>query len=175
MKSSFKVNFIINKIRDKNIIALPTDTIFGLSSLPTMALTDKLSTLKNRNKNKGFILLTSNLIYLDKYIDEKYLKMLETEYKNIDIATTFIVPSSHFLATNGTIAVRLTGDSLIKNICNKLKSAIISTSCNISGNKNIKTLLKLRLFFGNDIPAIAPRENNTQSKIINLLTKEVLR
>ena len=175
MKSSFKTNLLIKKIRDKNIVALPTDTIFGLSCLPTKALVSELFALKNRNKNKGFILLTSNLIYLAKYIDEKYLKILEIEYKNIKNPTTFIVPSQHFLATKNTIAVRLTSDNLIQNICIKLKSAIISTSCNISGGNNIKTLLKLRLFFDNNIFAITPRANNTPSKIINLLTKEVLR
>lgn len=169
-----KERLIISKIKNNEIVAIPSDTIFGLSCLPNITNIKKLNKLKQRSDNKGFILLTSNLEYLQKFIDTKYLKILEQEYAKITTPTTFIVPSVHKLATHNTLAIRLTDNPLITKICSQLNSAILSTSCNISGKKNINTTLKLRLFFKN-IAFLTPNTNNKSSTIIDIISGAILR
>jgi L-threonylcarbamoyladenylate synthase len=170
-----KEYFIIQRIKAGEIVAIPTDTIFGLSCLPTMANIDKLNKLKQRNPNKGFILLTSNLQYLTPFIEKKYITILKKEYATITTPTTFIVPSNHAIATHHSLAIRLTDNAFINTICTKTHSAIVSTSCNISGKKSITSLLMLRKFFGK-INAIVPQvTNNMPSTIIDLHSKKIIR
>jgi L-threonylcarbamoyladenylate synthase len=175
MSIMIKENFIIQKLKKNKVVAIPTDTIFGFSCLPSVENFHKLANLKNRNPNKGFIILTSDLKYLSAFITQKHLDLLQKEYKKTHKPTTFIVPSFHKLATKNTIAIRLTSDNLIDKICNKLNSAIISTSCNLAGKNNIKTILKLRLFFGK-IDFITPKNSDEKSStIIDLMSGKILR
>ncbi len=171
-----RVNLAVKKLKNNGIIAIPTDTIYGLSCLPNNA--HKLIKLKNRTNNKGLILIANDLQYFTKYINIETINMLKKKYQQTTSPTTFIVHSKKNITfgVKQTIAVRLVDNKLITMICKLTNSAIISSSVNISGKNNAKTIVKLKVYFGNKIDyIIAPNNCNKPSVIINLITNKKVR
>lgn len=171
-----KTNFIISSLRKNSIVAIPTDTIYGLSCLPNAIAIKKLLQLKQRSNKKGLIIIASNIKYFTKYMSADVLRQLLKAQNNITIPTTFIVPSNnHVFGVKNTIAVRLTSNKLIKKICNSLDSAIISTSANISKQKNINNILQLKANFKNLTAYLPPTQNKNPSSIVDLLNNTIIR
>ncbi len=176
-KPMIKHNYIIHGLRRGEVVSIPTDTVYGLSCIIHPRSIAKLQQLKQRDSRKGFIILTSNLAYLEPYVDEEISALLSYEYSTITAPTTFVVPCTHRIARNGTLAVRLTTHPLIHNICHTLGQAIISTSANISGKSIITKARELRKNFGNTLQYSLPPSASSASPscIINLLTREQYR
>lgn len=162
------------------VISIPTDTIQGLSCLPDELLAvEKIINLKRRSANKGLILLSSDPAYVAAYVANPAL------LDEIDIKgepTTYLLEASAnapSLLTGGfsTIAIRLTDNHLIQDLCMQTHSALVSTSANTSGKDCATSILQLKVFFGQDLDyVIAPKNYNGQaSKIINLETGERVR
>ncbi|MBE8190483.1 MAG: hypothetical protein HAW58_06515 [Candidatus Thioglobus sp.] len=96
--------------------------------------------------------------------------------------TTYLLKSSpnvsRLLRGNfDTIALRLTDNNLISQLCKATGSALVATSANISGKPVAASLLDLRIIFKGQLDfCIAPKiGDNRPSKIINLHTGERLR
>ena len=166
------------------VIAHPTDTIYGLGCLANNPSgIQKIIELKNRDINKGFILLASDIGYLLPYIDSHMSKdLLKQISLPLKIPTTFLVPKSEELSpllagSNELLAVRITSNSLIKFFCEKTDSALISTSANLNGKKVATTKRELKHYFGNQLDYALPpsRYNSKPSRIINLITGEIIR
>jgi len=166
------------------VIAHPTDTIYGLAcvannSKAIMTLID----LKQRDIEKGFILLASDIDFLLPYIDSNLdREMLKKISKPANKPTTYLVPKSSLVSVlisgeNELIAVRVTSDPLISYFCENTGSALISTSANIKGRKVASSLNELRTYFNDDLAfALPPNTYNSEpSRIINLVTGERLR
>ena len=163
----------------KGVIAHPTDTIYGLSCLANnQSAIHALADLKQRDINKGFILLASDIDFLLPYIDPNLdIELLQKLTKPVDKPTTYLVPKSENVSSLITgdhelLAVRITSDPLISYFCENTGSALISTSANTQGNKVAKSLLELRTYFGNELDFVLPpnKYNSEPSRIINLLT-----
>ncbi len=176
----FMTRLASNVLQRGGIISLPTDTIQGLSCLPKFDKTlQDLLMLKRRSPAKGLILLASDKRYFADFVDDV------TSLDKVKIGST---PTTYLLKANqnvsslliggfDTIAVRLTDNLLIAQLCKATGSALVSTSANISGTKCARTMLDLKIAFGNELDcALAPKNYNTQpSKIINGQTGEQLR
>ncbi|MCH9746299.1 MAG: Sua5/YciO/YrdC/YwlC family protein [Proteobacteria bacterium] len=178
---NFKTRSAIKALNNGGVISIPTDTIQGLSCLPRFeSAMQRLVDIKQRSDAKGLILLASDLIYIARYVaDESMLIQLA---KQTDKPTTYLVKASHqapklLLGGHDTIAIRLTKHPLIANLCTQTKSALVSSSANISGSREAKTLLDLRIYFKDELDYIIAPSNalNSPSSIINLHTGEKLR
>lgn len=132
---------IIKTLENGGIILYPTDTIWGLGCDATNEKAcQKLIELKQRGNEKSFIILVDSIQMLEKYTTE----FPEVCYELIDYATrplTIIYPSVRFLAesvksSDGSVGIRVTKDPVCKQIIQKLKRPIVSTSANFSGEKS---------------------------------------
>ena len=177
---SIQTTLAAQHLQQGGVISIPTDTIQGLSCLPDCERAlERIIQLKHRAPNKGLILLASDPVYIAPYVaDPMVLDRLEVGGD----PTTYLVKASeqvHPLLTGGfpTIAVRLTDNALIKDLCAQTHSALVSTSANTSGKDCATSVLQLKVFFGDDLDyVIAPKNYNSQaSKIINLETGERVR
>ena len=127
-------------VKNGGIILYPTDTIWGIGCDPkNEKALEKINLLKKRN-DKHFIILVESERLLN-----RYAKIIpEVCYDLIDFAEkplTIIYPKGQFvakqvLAKDGSIAVRVVKDKFCRTLIQKLKSGIISTSANISGEKS---------------------------------------
>jgi L-threonylcarbamoyladenylate synthase len=133
-------------VRNGGVILYPTDTVWGLGCDPNNedALA-KISALKKRTDGKSFILLVNNESLLSRYVKE----IPDICYDLIDCADaplTIVYPQGQYvskkvMAEDGSIAIRITKNEFCTGLINKTKSAIVSTSANISG-KNTATKLE---------------------------------
>ena len=130
-----------NVIKDGGIILYPTDTIWGIGCDPNneKAL-ERINEIKKRQKDKNFIVLVDSERLLNRYakvIPEVCFDLIDFTNKPL----TIIYPKGKFvakqvLAVDGSIGVRLVKDEFCTKLIQKLKSGLISTSANISGEKS---------------------------------------
>jgi L-threonylcarbamoyladenylate synthase len=125
-------------IKKGGVILYPTDTIWGFGCDPnneTAVL--KLIDIKKRDRSKSLIILVNSEAML-----QRYAKIIpDVCFDLIDCATaplTIVYPKGQFvakeiLAADGSIAIRLTKDPFCCQLMQKIKSGIVSTSANISG------------------------------------------
>jgi L-threonylcarbamoyladenylate synthase len=176
---------VIDCLKQDKIVALPTESVFGLSCRVKEICIQKLIRLKRRDATKGLILLGGSWEQLSHYVDQSiltssHIEMIRTPQKK---AITWVVPASDCapkLLTGGrkTIAIRLTTDTFLKDICNIFGEAIISTSANIANAKPAKNSSQVGQYFPVGIDYIYEGEimnNNPPSKILELLSGQVLR
>jgi L-threonylcarbamoyladenylate synthase len=131
----------VEKLKAGLTILYPTDTIWGLGcdALNPDAI-QAVFLLKERPKNKSFIVLVDSVPMLERYIKE----IPEVCYDIIDLSdkpTTIIYDNPIQLpdslhAEDGSIGIRVTNDPFCKAVIRQLKRPIVSTSANISGAPN---------------------------------------
>ena len=168
----------LNYLR-KGVIAHPTDTIYGLACLANNPSAIKaLINLKQRDLDKGFILLASDVGYVLPYIDENLdISLIKKLRQHTAVPTTYLVPksastSSLISGSSDLVAVRITSDPLVRYFCENTESALISTSANLSGQKVASNMAELKAYFNQSLAyALPPNKYNSQpSIIIDLLT-----
>lgn len=131
----------VEHLRKGNTILYPTDTIWGLGcdALNPIAI-EEIDRLKNRPKNKSFIILVDGFPMLERYIRD----VPEVCYDIIDLSvkpTTIIYDNpillpDILLAEDGSIGIRVTNDPFCQSVIRQFKKPIVSTSANISGSPN---------------------------------------
>ena len=178
MNPSKRQIMALDYLRD-GVIAHPTDTVYGLACLANNPGAIKtLIDLKQRDFDKGFILLASGVEYILPYIDANLdIKLINKLAKQSTIPTTYLVPksettSSFISGTSEFVAVRITSYPLVRFFCKNTGSALISTSANPQGQKVASNMIELRSYFNQALSfALPPNKYNSEpSKIINLVT-----
>ena len=128
----------IEILRNGGTILYPTDTIWGLGCDATNdEACQKIISLKERPKNKSFIVLVDGFAMLERYIPN----FPEVCYDLADFATkplTIIYPNATGLANavmaeDGSVGIRITKDPLCVKLIRGIRKPLVSTSANKSG------------------------------------------
>ncbi|QCI21771.1 L-threonylcarbamoyladenylate synthase type 1 TsaC [Buchnera aphidicola (Hyadaphis tataricae)] len=177
--------YCINMLHEKNVIAYPTESMFGLGCDPNSKnAIMKLLYLKKRNIEKGFILVASNFDQIKMYIDEDNLSKEQKKrmFLHWPGPFTFLLPARSgvpkwLTGKFQTIAVRISAHVSIIELCNAFGSALISTSANITNMHPSKTYKELFNYFGQDFPVLHGKIGNEKypSTIINITNGNLIR
>tara|TARA_B100001173_G_C15973895_1_gene541291 strand:- start:651 stop:1187 length:537 start_codon:yes stop_codon:yes gene_type:complete len=171
---------IIEALRQGNVIAYPTEGVWGLGCDPlNEEAILKLISLKKRSKEKGLIVIGSNIDQFSNFIDiHKYKDELLSKWPG---PHTWLVPVkekiSRFIIGNNTkIALRLSSHKDVINICDNFESAIISSSANKENSPPLESPDEIRKIF----PEVSILDGklgglNRPSKIQDLITGEYIR
>lgn len=131
----------VSTLANHGIILYPTDTIWGIgcNALDSEAI-EKIKSLKQRDEQKSFILLMTDLKQLSKFIAAP-LPDLEDKLNAFSIPTTVVYPNAinlpdSILAPDGSIAARITRDPFCRSLIKRLKAPIVSTSANLRDEAN---------------------------------------
>ena len=96
--------------------------------------------------------------------------------------TTYIVPASagapNWLTVKNTLAIRLSKDLFIKNICGLLKLPIVSTSANLHGQNPCKSAEEVKKIMGSQLDYIVFKDTgpfNNPSTIVDLSSGKIIR
>ncbi len=153
-----KLNIAVKYLQNSGVIASPTDTIYGLIALSSDPIAiEKLLHIKRRSPKKGLILLSSDISFILPFIADKLTKQqLISISSPKKIPTTYLFKASkktpYYLKGNfNTVAIRITNNDIIRYLCLKSSSALVSTSANISNKSCAKNMLKLKVYFGSNI------------------------
>ena len=176
------VNEIVNEIKKGKVVALPTDTVYGLFSLPTIEGRDAINTLKGSPKEKQLSLMADNF---EKYIDiikiSKYHKILIDE--TLPGKITYIVSTSDNIKNQDinplgeSVGIRVPSfeqeDTFFLRKVLANFNYLFATSANLSGEDVIDNYIDLRKTF----PGILIKEeinklSKKSTKIISLLNNQ---
>ena len=167
---------------DGGVIAYPTESVFGLGCDPSneQAIA-KILEIKKRTLEMGFVLLTPNIEIVSGWVNmsNKQLKIFSSPSKR---PTTYIVPASvaapKWLAVKNTLAIRLSNDPFIKNICGLLGLPIVSTSANLHGENPCKSAEEVQKIMGSQLDYIVFKQTgpfNNPSTIVDLSSGKTIR
>lgn len=125
------------------IILYPTDTIWGIGCDATNPeAVKRVYDIKHRNDAKALITLIDSEAKLEAYVTN----VPEVAWQLIEVAEkplTIIYDGARNLAPNllaedGSTGIRITREEFSKNLCMRMRRAIVSTSANISGEPSPK-------------------------------------
>jgi len=166
------------------ILAHPTEGVWGLgcNALNKNSFT-KIYNLKKRTQNKSFILLIPSIDSFKKYLktlsieDTVFLKKIWPGHTTILIEYNENLPS-HLHNDSGKIALRVSNHLPTKQLIEGFDGFMISTSANISGQKNLLNPKQIMDTFDDTDLAYYDAllgNNKKPSTIIDLESKKVIR
>lgn len=115
----------------RQIVALPTDTIYGMSALVTQPMFKRLCELKQRPLSHSFVLLVDDIARMRRLVDS--LNMRDARLLTQTKRTSWLLPAHSaplWLSRNSKIALRVCPHPVIQALCKKLDAPLFSTSFN---------------------------------------------
>lgn len=133
----------VNVMNRGGVILYPTDTIWGLGCDATNEeAVKKIYEIKHRIDSKALITLVDSDVKIEFYVrevpdvtwdliefSEKPLTIIYDNARNL---------ASNLLAEDGSAGIRVTKEPFSRELCMRMKRAIVSTSANISGEPSPK-------------------------------------
>jgi L-threonylcarbamoyladenylate synthase len=163
------------------VIAYPTEGVFGLGCMPDDdAALLRLLTLKQRDPEKGLILIASRKEQLDDWIAGGGQSIPDPDPAK---PTTWIAPAQEHVSPlvrgkHAGVAVRLTTNPTAAAICDAVGGPITSTSANFAGQPVARNRHVLRRRFASCVDFIVPGDCGPvtgPSEIRDLESGKVLR
>jgi L-threonylcarbamoyladenylate synthase len=145
-------------LQQGKIVAMPTDTVYGLHCTPDhLPAIEKILLLKQRNADKGLILIADRLETFTPYmapIPENIAQKIR-----LHPGITWLVPANKHVSPLitgqfDTIAIRICQQPFIAKLCALLGTPLISTSANISHHPVAKNIDEIKQMFPQGIDLI---------------------
>ncbi|GAP71644.1 tRNA threonylcarbamoyl adenosine modification protein [Candidatus Symbiothrix dinenymphae] len=128
----------VEVLRKGGVILYPTDTVWGIGCDATNSeAVRRVYGIKQRADSKAMLVLIDTTAKLDYYVDELpdiALDLIEVDDKPLTIiysGARNVAPE--LIAADGTLGIRVTREAFSQQLCRQLKSPLVSTSANISG------------------------------------------
>jgi len=131
------------------LIAYPTEAVYGLGCNPLdRDAVQRLLQLKQRPVEKGLILIAADFDQLRPFIIEPPADVMAPVLASWPGPATWLLPAAPetpawLTGSHNAIAVRVTAHPLAAELCRACRSALVSTSANVSGQKPAKSALAL--------------------------------
>jgi len=168
----------VEAIRSGRIVAVPTETYYGLAVDPLNQLAlQELFALKKRPHYKPILILISRLEQLEKYAaatPSRYLSLIDCYWPG---PLTLVFParpeiSEVLTGGTGTIGIRLTSHPVACRIIEQLGGPITATSANLSSQEPARTARQVKECFGNRLGWIVdggPADEGLGSTVVNIV------
>ena len=162
--SSNQINEAVHVLQQGGVIAYPTESVYGLGCDPAnYQAVQKLLDIKQRNRDKGLILIAADFDQLTPFLAE-----LEGSLKERVLATwpgpvTWLWPARSGVSTwlrgeHATIAIRVTDHPLAVQLCQAFGGALVSTSANVSGSPPARNADQVRAQFEDQLDYVLEGE-----------------
>lgn len=144
------------------IVAYPTEAVFGLGCDPrNRAAVARLLALKRRRLDKGLILIAADFAQLEAFVAPLAPERMAQIRATWPGPVTWLLPAREttpdwLTGRHQTLAVRVTAHPLAAALCRACRSALVSTSANLSRRPPARTGLQVRLRLGNAVDFILP-------------------
>lgn len=176
LNNTTEINQAIECIQKNGIILMPTDTVYGLSGRAfSREVFELINQIKNRPKEKRFILLVADFEMLQSYVSvsESILQKLNQfqQPTTVIYQNTKNLPA-YLLASDGSIAIRVVqNESWLKHFIQQVGEPILSTSANISGQETPLTFHEIDKRVLNQVDFILKRKDNHR----NIKSSQIIR
>jgi L-threonylcarbamoyladenylate synthase len=177
------IDAVADVLRNNKVVVLPTETVYGLSTIATsQSAIDKIYKIKKRNpkQQKHLIMLVRSFCMIRKYcfLSKKQYDYLKKEWSKKRALTGVLrgrnnLEVKHLVNDDGGMAVRLPKNDFLLALIKALDTPIVSTSLNITGQKELEDVSKVSEYFKDKKPDViidAGKLNKQKpSKIVNLM------
>ena len=157
MASPFHIREAARVLHAGGLVAYPTEAVYGLGCDPLNSeAVERLLQLKQRPWQKGLILIAASIEQLSPFIlpiEAQYQKKLDVTWPG---PTTWLVPASDSCpewvrGSHNTVAVRVSAEPLVRQLCSVFGGALISTSANHAGQSPAKNPLRVQRTLGAEL------------------------
>jgi L-threonylcarbamoyladenylate synthase len=171
------IDFVVKSLNAGNVVALPTDTFYGLAVDPVnLSAVDRIYEIKTRARHKPLSLLISEVAQayeLARSLDTAFDRLAEKFWPG---PLTIIVKAGGKLplrvtANTGNLALRVPEAAIPRAIVARLGLPITATSANLSGLPECAYATAVREQLGDKIPLIVdggPTPRTMPTTIIDL-------
>ncbi|CAI1151512.1 L-threonylcarbamoyladenylate synthase type 1 TsaC [Serratia proteamaculans] len=176
---------IIDALHNHQVIAYPTEAVFGLGCDPdSEQAVNALLALKQRPWEKGLILVAADYAQLTPYIDDTVLSKQQraTMFASWPGPVTWVIPArseTPRLLTGcfNSLAVRVSDHPLVQQLCRQFGKPLVSTSANLSGQEPCRSADEVQQQFGAAFPVLAGNVGGrlNPSEIRDVLTGKQIR
>jgi tRNA threonylcarbamoyl adenosine modification protein (Sua5/YciO/YrdC/YwlC family) len=155
-----RIDYIVSCLRKGDVVALPTDTFYGLAVDPVnLQAVEQIYQIKNRPKNKPLSLLIASLAQayeLARDTDALLDKLAERFWPG---PLTIIVRAGYKLplrvtANTGNVALRVPAAAIARAVVERFGLPITATSANLQGASECSSAECVRDQLGDRIPLI---------------------
>jgi L-threonylcarbamoyladenylate synthase len=184
MVPSSDYNHAIKALRNGEVIAYPTEAVYGLGCDPfNSQAVFKLLSIKRRQPEKGLILVASDwsqIENLTKPIAPQLLSHIQTTWPG---PTTWVFPASDLVpnwikGNKDTIALRVSAHPVVHELCERFCGPIVSTSANIENHPTKRDYRTCSIAFKDSVDYIFQGRCGGQknpSTIRDAITSQILR
>jgi L-threonylcarbamoyladenylate synthase len=174
----------LQALANGGVIACPTEAVWGLSCDPwNDAAIARLLELKHRSAAQGLILVAadaSQLAFLLKDLPAALRSKMAVSWPG---PNSWLVPHEGRVSPlvhgrHESVAVRVCGHPLVRELCQLWGGVLVSTSANRSGTAAPRSTFGVRRYFGNRLDAVLPGrvgDSPRPSTIREVFSDEVLR
>ncbi len=171
------IDYVVQSINTGNVVALPTDTFYGLAVDPVnLYAVERIYDLKNRARHKPLSLLISDVAQaygLARNIDTAFDRLAERFWPG---PLTIIVKASSRLplrvtANTGNVALRVPEAAISRAVVDRLGLPITATSANLHGLPECTHARAVFDQLGDKIPLIVdggPTSRTVATTIVDL-------
>jgi len=174
----------VEQLRTGQIIAYPTEAIFGLGCDPANeSAIRKLLSLKERKESAGFVLIASDYSQLKPWVADIDQVFIDKAMQTWPGPVTWLFPRAagvpdYVAGNHETIAVRITAHEPSRNLCAAFGSALVSSSANHSAERPACSTAEVDAYFGKNIKGILAGPlggANKPSEIRDLISGAIIR
>ena len=146
-------------IASGGVVALPTDTLYGLAVDPcNPTAVERLFQIKRRHPSRPISLLISDRAMLREWVSEvtpAAARLMEIFWPGpLTLIFKGTAPQERLTAGTGTIAIRLPDDPFLVRLINALGRPITATSANISGGPDLHSAQEVLSILGEGVDLI---------------------
>lgn len=180
-----KVRRAAQELRDGQVIAYPTEAVWGLGCDPfNEQAVYKLLAIKQRDFEKGLILVASDMKQLEPYLQPlsaQQRQLLKTTWPG---PVTWLIPDLNHQIPQwikgqyDSVAMRVSAHPLVAGLCRAFGGPIVSTSANPQGSQPALQPWQVHRYFGDSLAMVTPGVVGHQAKpteIRDLLSGELVR
>ena len=164
---SFEDSKCIEILLSNNVLAFPTETVYGLGVVYDSKLAfDRLVSLKKRSPDKPFTVMISSKEDVHKfaYIDEKIQRVIDEFFPG---EITLLLKSKKCYPwvnlNSDTIGIRMSASKDVCKLIGKVGKPLLVTSANISGFEAMNTAEDVYSTFKDDLKGIVKSSNKSSS------------
>lgn len=179
MVTMTKIQDTVNILKNGGVAIFPTDTVYGIGTLPEKKYVEKIYKIKKRDFSKKIIALISDKKILPELINEtdKNIKKIENileKYWPGELTVIFQANQNftkNFDESMKTIGIRIPKNKIALEIIENSGGVVLTTSANISGENSVTKFENLNenLLKNVDV-AISDESSENFEKINNKLT-----
>ena len=164
---SFEDSECIEILLSNNVLAFPTETVYGLGVVYDSKLAfDRLVSLKKRSPDKPFTVMISSKEDVHKfaYIDEKIQRVIDEFFPG---EITLLLKSKKCYPwvnlNSDTIVIRMSASKDVCKLIGRVGKPLLVTSANISGFEAMNTAEDVYSTFKDDLKGIVKSSNKSSS------------